>query len=160
MHRSTVTFIATFLCGILFGLATLRQPRPALAAQIPKPMHQPLKIVHFFTGADEQTHFDEITSGTGDSVKLLSVTSAELHQGAPGSVTDWHTAPRRQYVITLSGHGEIEASDGKKVQLGPGSIELAEDVTGKGHVTRTIGNDERVTLWLALADQTVPAPTH
>jgi len=57
-------------------------------------------------------------------------------------VADWHTAPRRQYVITLSGHGEVELIDGTKIALGPGSIDLAEDLTGKGHITRVIGNEE------------------
>jgi len=33
----------------------------------------------------------------------------------PNYFEDWHTAPRRQYVITLGGRGEIELSDGKKI---------------------------------------------
>ena len=72
---------------------------------------------------------------------------------AAGSVQDWHTAPQRQYVITLSGRGEIEVAGGKKIALEPGHIELAEDLTGKGHITRAIGSEDRVTLWLPLADQ-------
>ena len=36
-------------------------------------------------------------------------------------------------MITLSGHGELEISGGKKILVGPGSINLVEDVTGKGH---------------------------
>ncbi len=67
-------------------------------------------------------------------------------------MNDWHPAPRRQYVITLSGQGEIELEDGKKVRLGPGSINLAEDLTGKGHITRVIGNEPRVTLAIPVAE--------
>src|SRR5256886_9663951 len=48
--------------------------------------------------------------------------------------SDWHTAPRRQYVITLSGQGELEVAGGKKIPVGPGHIELVEDTTGKGHI--------------------------
>src|ERR1700719_425699 len=70
-----------------------------------------------------------------DSYKLLATAGAELRRAPPGRVADWHTAPRRQYVITLSGHGELEISGGKKLLVGPGSIELVEDVTGKGHIT-------------------------
>jgi quercetin dioxygenase-like cupin family protein len=68
-------------------------------------------------------------------------------------VADWHNAPRRQYVMTLSGHGEIELTGGKIISVGPGSIELAEDLTGKGHITRTVGNEDRVTIQIPLSGQ-------
>lgn len=158
MNRSTVSIVIAFLCGALLGSMSYRRASPAFAAQRSSPPQEPVKIVHFFTGADDQTHFDEINLGSGDRVKLMPVTAAEIHRGAPGSVTKWHAAPHRQYVVTLSGYGEIEAGDGKKIELHPGSIELAEDLTGKGHITRTIGNEDRVTLWLPLADQSLPAP--
>jgi quercetin dioxygenase-like cupin family protein len=67
-------------------------------------------------------------------------------------VADWHTAPRRQYVITLSGRGEVELVDGTKIPLGPGSIDLAEDLTGKGHITRVVGNEDRVTIAIPVSD--------
>ena len=42
---------------------------------------------------------------------------------------DWHPAPRRQFIITLSGPGyEIETSDGSVAQLPPGSVLLVEDI--------------------------------
>ncbi len=65
---------------------------------------------------------------------------------------DWHNAPRRQFVVNLSGEVEIEVSDGEKRRFGPGSILLAEDLTGKGHISRGIGNSERRTLFIPLAD--------
>ena len=66
---------------------------------------------------------------------------------------DWHTAPRRQYVITLSGQAELEVSGGKKIRVGPGHIDLVEDTTGKGHITRVTGTEDRVTLQLPFSDQ-------
>jgi len=36
----------------------------------------------------------------------------------------------RQYVITLSGHGELEVGEERNV-VGPGSIDLVEDTTAK-----------------------------
>jgi quercetin dioxygenase-like cupin family protein len=50
-------------------------------------------------------------------------------------------------VVVLSGRGEVEVAGGKKVQLAPGRVVLAEDVTGKGHVTR-IGPDEDLVMLL------------
>jgi quercetin dioxygenase-like cupin family protein len=116
-------------------------------------------MTRLYTGSDGQTHFEEMevkfTVGNNNEVyKLMATAGAELHRAAPGTVIDWHTAPRRQYVITLSGQGEIEVAGGKKFHVGPGHIDLVEDTTGKGHITRVIGSEERVTLQLPLTDQT------
>jgi hypothetical protein len=119
--------------------------------------HKAFMMTRLFTGADGQTHAEEIeakfTGTTNEVFKLMSITGAELHRYAPGTVQDWHNAPRRQYVITLSGQGEVELVGGKKIHMGPGHIDLAEDTTGKGHITRTIGNEDRITITLPLSDQ-------
>ena len=118
----------------------------------------PVKVTRLYTGPDGQTHAEEIEAkfiagSTNDVYKMMTTTAAELHRAAPGRVSDWHTAPRRQYVITLSGHGELEVAGGKKIPVGPGHIELVEDTTGKGHITRVTGTEERVTIQLPLTDQ-------
>ena len=110
------------------------------------------------TGPDGLSHVEEIEAkfapgGETGAYKLMANAGAELRRAAPGRVADWHTAPRRQYVITLSGHGELEVAGGKKIQVGPGSINLVEDVTGKGHITRTVGNEDRVTIQVPLVDR-------
>jgi quercetin dioxygenase-like cupin family protein len=125
-----------------------------VAAQTSKPF----TITRLYTGPDGQTHIEEMAVKlTGDPVNQVSemfkVTGAEIHRAPAGRVNDWHTAPRRQFVITLSGRGEIEISGGRKISLQPGSIELAEDLTGKGHITRVVGSEDRVTIQLPLADQ-------
>ena len=109
-------------------------------------------------GPDGQTHAEEIeaTFSAGDTnavFKMKGISGAELHRAPAGRVSDWHNAPRRQYVITLSGRGELEISGGKKIPVGPGHIELVEDTTGKGHITRVVGAEDRVTLTLPISDQ-------
>lgn len=69
-----------------------------------------------------------------------------------GYFIDWHNAPRRQFVVNLSGEVEIVTSDGDKRRFGPGSILLAEDLSGKGHTSRGIGDQERLSLFIPLAD--------
>jgi len=69
----------------------------------------------------------------------------------PGYVLDWHCAPRRQYSITLSGQAEIEVGDGTVVRVGPGDVLLAEDLTGRGHVTRGVGTTPRFYAIVPLA---------
>lgn len=116
---------------------------------------KPVKINRLYTGPDGQTHAQEIEVNFGpggtDPFKLMAGAGAEIRRAPPGRVVDWHPAPRRQYVITLSGRGEIELIDGTKILLGPGSINLAEDLTGKGHITRVIGNEDRVTIAIPVA---------
>src|SRR5690349_17772519 len=119
---------------------------------------KPFTITRLYTGPDGQTHVEEMeVKLAGDPLNQISeifkVTGAEIHRAAGGRVSDWHTAPRRQFVITLSGRGEIELAGGKKIALEPGHIELAEDLTGKGHITRVVGSEDRVTIQLPLADQ-------
>jgi hypothetical protein len=70
---------------------------------------------------------------------------------APGTFVDWHNAPRRQYVITLAGGVEIGLGDGSVHRFGPGEGILAEDLTGKGHTTRAVGNEPRITVTIPLA---------
>ena len=54
------------------------------------------------------------------------------------------------HVVTLSGKGEIELAGGQKIPLGPGHILLAEDVTGKGHISRGVGSEDRISLFITL----------
>ena len=141
--------------GLFSVCALMMHPAPsasAAAAQTGKPM----KITRLYTGPDGQTHAQEVEvkfgPGGTDGFKLMAGAGAEIRRAPPGRVADWHVAPRRQYVITLSGHGEVELIDGTKIELGPGSIDLAEDLTGKGHITRVIGNEDRVTIAIPVSD--------
>ena len=84
--------------------------------------------------------------------EMIGATGVEFSSRPPGPASDWHTGPRRQYVITLSGRGEIEVAGGKKIAVGPGHINLIEDTTGKGHITRNL--EDRIVVTIPLADQT------
>src|SRR6185295_10439990 len=114
---------------------------------------KPVMITRIFNGPDNLAHSEEVEMKfTGDVSKMLQVTGAELHRGAPGRVSDWHRGPSRLYVITMSGRGELEVADGKKIPVEPGHIELIEDTSGKGHITKVIGGEDRVTLHLLIGD--------
>jgi hypothetical protein len=49
---------------------------------------------------------------------------------------DWHNPPQRLLVLWLTGEVEFETSDGDIRRLPAGSVVLAEDTTGKGHISR------------------------
>ena len=142
---------AKFVWFIATGLSVLMPTAQSAAQDAAAAKRKPIMINRFYTGPDGQTHVEEIEAkfaggGENEMYKLLANAGAELRRAPPGRVADWHTAPRRQYVITLSGHGELEIAGGKKIQVGPGSINLVEDVTGKGHITRTVGNEDRIAI--------------
>lgn len=86
------------------------------------------------------------------------ITSPEAASGyvlarvAPGWHGDWHITPRRELNIYISGEGVIEASDGESRRLGPGTILLAEDTTGKGHVSKVTGTNEVFVVVVTLPD--------
>ena len=48
----------------------------------------------------------------------------------------WHNPARRKLVIWLTGEVEFETSDGDVRRVAAGSAVLAEDTTGKGHISR------------------------
>jgi hypothetical protein len=153
MNSNRVLLIGTGLLSVSVLMMHPTQSANGAAAQTGKPT----KMTRLYTGPDGQTHAQEIEvkfgpSGT-DGFKLMAGAGAEIRRAPPGRVADWHVAPRRQYVITLSGHGEVELVDGTKIELGPGSIDLAEDLTGKGHITRVIGNEDRVTIAIPVVDK-------
>jgi len=118
-----------------------------------------VKIHRFFTGPDGLTHAEEIDvdfagpGGGNEIYKLAANSGAVVRRSPPGRENDWHTASRRQYIITLSGHAELVLSGGKTLKVGPGDIELAEDTTGKGHITRTVGTEDRISIAIPLTGE-------
>jgi quercetin dioxygenase-like cupin family protein len=83
----------------------------------------------------------------------IKVTEAQFLRLPKGKVQDWHNPARRQYVVILSGRAEVELTNGKKILLDPGRIVLFEDVTSKGHITRSIGAEDLNLFVVPLAVQ-------
>ncbi|MGV3632881.1 MAG: hypothetical protein ACO1NY_00915, partial [Pseudorhodoplanes sp.] len=65
---------------------------------------------------------------------------------------DWHVAPCRQYVVTLSVTLEFTTRDGETFVLKPGDVLLAEDTTGTGHRWRLIDDQPWRRMYVELAD--------
>jgi hypothetical protein len=51
-----------------------------------------------------------------------------------------HPASPSQWVIVLRGVIEVEVSDGTSRRFGPGDLVLANDTSGRGHITRIVGD--------------------
>src|SRR5262245_5550661 len=108
-----------------------------------------MEIVHLYTGADGQSHFEDIeldlrAVGFGTGFELVSgVQGFAVRDLEPGFHLDYHNAPRRQIVLQLSGMGELTCGDGTSRTFGPGDILLADDLTGQGHTSREVSGPRR-----------------
>jgi quercetin dioxygenase-like cupin family protein len=111
------------------------------------------KIWRVYSGADGQSHIAEVPLAMKPFVDVEGAHGAGIafRVSPPGYVLDWHCAPRRQYSISLSGTAEIEVGDGTVARIGPGDVVLAEDLTGRGHVTRVVGDEPRFYATVPLA---------
>jgi hypothetical protein len=128
----------------------------------------PVMMYRFYEGTDGLSHVEKIEvnfdehKGSDDIAKLMAVSGAQIRRTKPSppgtvfSALPFHPGSHRQYIFNLSGHEEIEFSGGEKITLNPGDIELVEDTApSKGHRNLVPGPEDRVTLWVPLADQTV-----
>lgn len=121
--------------------------------------HAPVTFTRLYTGADGMSHFERV------NLKFAPVPGAPktIEQSEPwpvaktyivrvdaGMFEDWHNADVPRYVITVSGNAEIEISSGEKFVVQPGEVLLAEDLTGKGHRFRVLGNSDWVALFVDL----------
>ena len=115
-------------------------------------------ITRVFTGEDGQSHFEDVeieltSNGSMGSISSLWTAKGVMFRKVEGDYSlDFHNAPRRQFVVNLTGAVEIEVGDGTKRQLGSGSILLAEDTEGQGHISRSINGEPRECLFISLAD--------
>jgi hypothetical protein len=109
-----------------------------------------MEITRLYTGDDNQTHIEYLDISDHKWAELQPATGIAFRSQPPGHFIDWHPAPRRQYVITLDGEMEIGLADGSVHRFGPGHVTLAEDVTGKGHTTRVVGDKPRITATIPL----------
>lgn len=117
-----------------------------------------MNYFRIYAGPDGESHFEDVAVALngqpGGSVysDLYPATGVIFRRSPADQFLDWHPAPRRQFVVTLSGEAEVEASDGEVRHIGPGTIMLAEDLMGKGHITRGIGSAERLSLFIPVPD--------
>ena len=117
-----------------------------------------MQVTRLYTGDDDRSHFEDVELALedfGGSGRMSAPWPARsvVFRAVSGDY-DWsfHNAPRRQFIVNLTGSVEIELGDGTKRVFGPGSILLAEDETGQGHISRAVGGEPRTCLVIPLGD--------
>lgn len=114
-----------------------------------------MRITRFHTTDDGGSVFEEIDlglpkerqDGQGHTIRSSNIFASPLVQFAElpaGLDQTWHPAPRRQIVAILGGAVEVTTTDGQSRRFGAGQVFLADDMGGKGHLTRTIDGPAQV----------------
>jgi hypothetical protein len=110
------------------------------------------RIVRVYSGSDGESHFEDLTPDQlAQIVNNVGSGDITVNRRPSPSESDYHNAPRRQYVVNLAGTAEFEVADGTKARLQPGDVLVAEDLTGHGHIARSIGDEFRVSLAIPLS---------
>jgi hypothetical protein len=122
-----------------------------------------MDYVRIWADADGESHLEDVTVPgahtpaepgvapltVAEPVPVTGVLFTVAHGGEQDP--DWHTAPRRQFVVFLDVGCRIETSDGDGRELPPGSIVLAEDTHGRGHRTTHLATGDARVLQIPLA---------
>jgi hypothetical protein len=111
-----------------------------------------MAIYRLYPGNDGKSCIEELKFREHPDLAASQPTAGLRFEEMPqGDFLDWHCAPRRQWVIILSGQLEIGLGDGTVQRFGPGDARLVEDTTGQGHTTRVVGNRPCVVAIMPLA---------
>lgn len=111
-----------------------------------------MRIIKLYTGDDHRSHFEEVDAGVdaenpiGRYSKKYPAAGIMFRDFEQGAVFDWHTAPQPQYIIYLEGEVEVIASGGDSRIFRPGDVLFATDLTGEGHVTKTLTRGRSVVV--------------
>ena len=114
-----------------------------------------MKVNWIRTGPDNQSHFEDLdiplnSAGYSSLSELVPSQGVQFRETPVGGAIDFHPAPRKQFVVNLSGLVEIECGDGTRRRLGAGDILLADDTSGQGHITRDLEGPRRsIFIYLA-----------
>ena len=120
-----------------------------------------IRCIRLWTGTDGNSHFEEgsieLAPGAHSDPKrgdllsgTLAVLSASFQETASGGHLEWHDAPVRQLVVTLSGTLDFVTRGGQHFTLAPGDVLLAEDTAGSGHSWKLIDDKPWRRLYVVL----------
>jgi len=110
-----------------------------------------MKYTRIYCDVDGESHFEDVIvevapvdfAPPAPPLNLAAPLDAEravLCEFPAEWFGDWHPAPRRQFCFQMSGELEVQVSDGEIRKFSAGSLGLLEDTSGKGHLTRVVGN--------------------
>ena len=113
-----------------------------------------MRIHNLYTDANGQSHFRDVEIEWAEErrgsklSKRLPASGIIFRETEAEHDIDWHTAPRRQYIVNLDAGVKITASDGEARVIGVGEVILVEDTTGKGHLSQHVEGKIRHSIFV------------
>ncbi len=100
-------------------------------------------ITRIYTEENGETHFEDViielheSSSQALESRKFKAEGIILRKAPATQKREWHLAPEKQLVVSISGKAIVTVSDGETRTFGPGSILLVEDTEefSKGHTT-------------------------
>lgn len=129
------------IAAVLAGSRTLAQGSASPAEA---------RVIRVYATPDGKSHLEDLVIAPDAGPVAITRMTAGVYRGSGATAPDWHTAPRKQFAINMTGALEVEISDGMRRKIGPGDLVFLEDTTGQGHITRALG--PITNLFLQVAD--------
>ena len=115
-----------------------------------------MQATRIYTGAGGGAYFENIevafdSQEAGAHSADFPLERMFFRRFPPGLDLGHHTAPRRQWLIVISGVFDVGGATETR-RFNPGDLIFIEDITGLGHTTRNIVG-ERITAYLPVPDE-------
>ena len=110
-----------------------------------------IPAIRLLRDADGESYFEKGTVQTDFKIQSIEFWFAnEIDSWQIGT----HTAPRKQFVITLSGKLKFTTSNDLSFIVEPGIVLLAEDIDGDGHTWEMIeGHENWHRIYIPIVDE-------
>jgi len=117
--------------AVLAGTEALAQSGAAASVEA--------RVIRVYATPDGESHLEDLVIARNAEPVDVTRMTAGVYSGSGATAPDWHTAPRKQFAINMTGELEVEITNGTRRKIGAGDLVFLEDVTGRGHVTRALG---------------------
>lgn len=113
-----------------------------------------MRIHNLYEDENGESHFRDIDvewteeRGASKYSERLPATGIIFRETSGDYDLDWHPAPRRQYIINLDAGAKLTASDGESRIIAAGEVILVEDISGKGHLSQSVGGQLRHSIFV------------
>ena len=167
--QGKTTAILPFLVALLFlvplrfgGEKAMGENRPLGTVTVSR--DSTVSYVRIYADDQGESHFEDVEVPL-DLVEVAPGISplfaSAFHEASryaflkaePGWREDWHPAPQKQFLVYLAGVTEFTVSDGEVRRLGAGTILLADDTVGRGHVSVVVGEEDVVAVLIQVPEE-------
>ncbi len=117
-----------------------------------------MRYLRMYADQNGNSHFEDVevemsrTESNMELSPLIPSTNVGFRRFPPGWSLPPIPAPRRLFVLILTGEVELSVSDGTVRRVDPGSVVLVEDTWGKGHSVRVVGTEHSLQAVVQLSE--------